>query len=105
MITSNAKNIINQIAKEVRLADLRRGEGFIKQAQVEGAILEGLSALGKRDVDMKTFLTTMSYIPPEDDYDDDREWAEDRRDQRTNVVTDREQEYNHEFPTPGERVC
>lgn len=105
MITNNAKGIISIIAYEVRLVDQRLACGAIKQGQEMGCIIERLNAKAKTNVDLKTFLTTLSYIPPSEDTDEDVDWAEDQREQRQNVVTDREHEAEIDFPTPGERVC
>jgi len=110
MITNNAKGLISKIAFEVRLVDQRIAGGHLEQGQALGCILERLQAEAKRDVDMRIFLETMSYIPPMEDEDKSLPWAEDRREARTNVTTDRrdQREQNDTercAPTPGERVC
>lgn len=105
MITNNAKGIISIIAYEVRLQDQRVAGGHINQGQVMGCVLERLSAKAKSNVDLKTFLTTVAYVPESEDIDPSVPWAEDQREQRQNVVTDREHEVETDFPTPGERVC
>ena len=104
MITNNAKGLISVIAYEVRLADERVKLGVISQSKVMGCVLEGLSAKAKRDVNMKTFLSTMAYVPEDEDIRDDVEWAEDRREARAHVVTDRDPD-NIAYPVPGERIC
>lgn len=102
--TANAKRLINIISLEVLLANRRAQDEHISHTQVAGCVLERLHAKAKKDVDLKTFLTTMSYIPNVEDEDPDAEWAEDQRKPRTNVVTDREDE-QAAWPQPGERVC
>jgi hypothetical protein len=114
LITENAKNLIATIANEVRRADKRATDKWIKPSQVDGAILEALSAMGRRNIDMLTFLTTVSFIPKEEDIDPDVEWAEDPREPGShevwNAVTNPEHHRTDngeicEHPLVGERVC
>ncbi len=114
MITENAKNIVARIAIEARLADQRVADGHIKPHQANGAILERLSAAAKRNVNMKTFLTTTAFIPEEDDTRNDVEWAEDRRESKDHVVNSKMAKPENvrpdpdaicEHPMPNERIC
>jgi hypothetical protein len=105
IITNNAKAIITQVAFEVRLADDRAERGHIDIDQVLGCILERLAARAKQDVNMKTFLSTLAYIPDGEDIDPSVSWAKDRREPRAHVVTDRDEEQVVEHPEPGERIC
>lgn len=108
-VTDNAKGLISIIAFEVRLADQRVAGGHINQTQTLGCILERLSAKAKDNVDLKTFLTTMAFIPEEEDEGKDYPWAEDKRDSRQHDVRAALPEgdlgESREFPVPGERVC
>lgn len=105
MITNNAKGIISIIAFEVRLQDERVRGGHIDQGQVAGMIYERLLLKAKTNVDLKNFLTTMAFIPASEDERLDVDWAEDKREARNNVITDREHEEEVGFPMPGERIC
>jgi hypothetical protein len=103
--TENAKRIINIIALEVRLQQDRVEAGYITSVNAPKIVLERLMTKAKSDVNLKTFLTTMAYVPEDEDTRDDVDWAEDRRDPRAHVITDREHEEAVGFPMPGERVC
>lgn len=118
MITNNAKGLISIIAFEVRLADQRTAAGAITQEQQMGCILERLSAKAKSNVDLKIFLTTLGFIPKEEDESDEVDWAEDPREQRNHVAHQTTsvpkplsggsvpiEDDTHAWPTPGERVC
>jgi len=102
--TKNAKRLIMLISYETLLANRRVQGGHISHTQVSGCILERLHAKAKDDVDLKTFLNTMAFIPDDEDEDPTLPWAADRREPRANVVTDGEDE-EAAWPTPGERVC
>jgi len=102
--TQNAKRLIMIISYETMLANRRVQGGHIAHTQVAGCILERLHNKAKNDVDLMTFLTTMSFIPKDEDESDKVSWAEDRRVPRQNVVTDGEDE-EAAWPTPGERIC
>ena len=117
-ITNNAKGLISIIAFEVRLADERVAGGHIKQGDAAACIYERLQAKAKSNVDLKTFLTTMAFIPREEDESDDVEWAEDRREAASHVahqgtsepqpLTGGSSPIENEmraWPVPGERVC
>lgn len=105
MVTNNAKGLISIIAYEVRLADQRVAGGHITQTQAMGCIIERLNAKAKENVDLKTFLTTMAYVPDLEDEGKEFPWAEDRREPRAHVTTDVDVEHEVEFPEPGARVC
>ena len=90
--TANAKRLINIISLEVLKANRRVHDEHIGHTQVAGCVLEGLYAKAKKDVDLKTFLNTMAFIPNVEDEDPSLPWAEDRRVTRQNVVTDGEDE-------------
>lgn len=108
-VTDNAKSLIGIIAFEVRLVDQRVAGKHIRQAQALGCILERLSAKARDNVNLKTFLTTIAFIPEEEDEGEDYPWAEDKRDSRQHDVRATLPEgdlgESREFPVPGERVC
>ena len=108
-ITNNAKGLISIIAYEVNLAEQRVAGGHITQTQKMGCIIERLNAKATENVNLKIFLTTMAFIPEEEDEGKDYEWAEDKRDQRQHEVRTALPEgdlgESREFPTPGERVA
>ena len=113
-ISPAAKAIIDLICREYALQAERAVGGWIDNDKVEGCLLERLSALSKKNPDLKAFLARHSEIPQREDEDPALPWAEDPREAMDNFVTDktakpqpldRVTDENWIMPAPGERVC
>lgn len=110
VITNNAKGLISIIVYEYNLQMQRLEGGFIEQGDVMPCLLERLQAKAKSSVDMKTFLTTMSHVPEDEELTraEVRELRKMRK-SRVHVVDNRKPEGKlsdeRSWPTPGERVC
>jgi hypothetical protein len=79
-VSDAAKSLITIIGTEYAMAQSRADSGYIAQDRMLGTLLERLNRLAVDNVDLRNFLDTKGFIPPEDDFEDDREWAEDPRD-------------------------
>ena len=114
MITKNAIRLINVISAEY-MTHVRRAEAeYIPAGKIQACTIGGLTAKSRRDVDLKTFLETIAFIPEDEDTRDDVDWAEDRRAPHDHVVNTRmikpenvrpDPDEIHEHPLPGTRIC
>jgi len=86
-----AKSLITLIGTEYAMAQSRVDRGFIAQDRMLGTLLERLNRLAVDNIDLRIFLDTVAFIPEEDDFDEDKPWAEDKRDPNFNYVTHRQE--------------
>lgn len=86
-VSDAAKSLITVIGTEYAMAQSRVDRGFISQDRMLGTLLERLNRLAIDNTDLRNFLDTKGFIPVEEDCDEDLPWAEDKRDEHFNAVS------------------